>query len=429
MADVYLDHNATTPLDPRVREAMLPWLGERHGNPSSIHRFGQAARHAVEEARDCVAALIGGRPPEVVFTASGTEANNAVVASAVEQARACGGGHLVISAMEHPSVRQAAARAGRSGIEVTRVPPREDGVVPAAAMIAALRRDTRLVCLMLANNEVGTLQPVAELAAECRARGIPLLCDAVQAVGKVPVDAMRLGADFLVLGAHKFGGPLGAAALWVRAGAEIEGLLVGGSQERRRRAGTENVAAIVGLGAAAALAQTEVGPAGEGDGLAGGERPLFLQALRDRFEAGLAAIRPAIDTAVHCRTSPRLPNTSHVAFHEVEGEALLIRLDLAGFAVSTGSACSSGTVEPSQTLLAMGLTAAEALSSIRISFGPANRAAEVDLFLAALEREVRELRRLTSGVAGVAGAAGAGGSARPAPAAAAGAALSPAGRA
>ena len=389
MSDVvYLDHNATTPLDPRVREAMLPWLGERFGNPSSIHRVGQAARNAVEEAREHVAALIGARPPEVVFTASGTEANDTVVASAVESARrsAAGGGHLAISAVEHPSVRQAAARAARAGLEVTWVPPGEDGVVPAAAMIGALRPDTLLACLMLANNEVGTLQPVAAVAAECRARGIPLLCDAVQAVGKVPVDVGSLGVDLLVLGAHKFGGPLGAAALWIRDGVEVESLLVGGSQERRRRAGTENVAGIVGLGAAAALARDEV------DGQLRPPRPLQLAALRDRFEAGLRAVPGAI---VHCRTAPRLPNTSHVAFAGVEGEALLIRLDLAGFAVSTGSACSSGTVEPSQTLLAMGLSPAEALSSIRVSFGIANHAAEVDRFLAALAGEVAALRRLT----------------------------------
>jgi len=385
---VYLDHNATTPLDPRVREAMLPWLGERFGNPSSIHRVGQAARNAVEEAREHVAALIGARPPEVVFTASGTEANDTVVASAVESARrsAAAGGHLAISAVEHPSVRQAAARAARAGLEVTRVPPGEDGVVPAAAMIGALRPDTLLACLMLANNEVGTLQPVAAVAAECRARGIPLLCDAVQAVGKVPVDVGSLGVDLLALGAHKFGGPLGAAALWIRDGVEVESLLVGGSQERRRRAGTENVAAIVGLGAAAALARDEV------DGQLQPPRPLQLAALRDRFEAGLRAVPGAI---VHCRTAPRLPNTSHVAFTGVEGEALLIRLDLAGFAVSTGSACSSGTVEPSQTLLAMGLSPAEALSSIRVSFGTSNHAAEVDRFLAALAGEVAALRRLT----------------------------------
>lgn len=385
---VYLDHNATTPLDPRVREAMLPWLGERFGNPSSIHRVGQAARNAVEEAREHVAALIGARPPEVVFTASGTEANDTVVASAVESARrsAAGGGHLAISAVEHPSVRQAAARAARAGLEVTRVPPGEDGVVPPAAMIGALRPDTLLACLMLANNEVGTLQPVAAVAAECRARGIPLLCDAVQAVGKVPVDVASLGVDLLVLGAHKFGGPLGAAALWIRDGVEVESLLVGGGQERRRRAGTENVAAIVGLGAAAALARDEM------DGQLPPPRPLQLAALRDRFEAGLRAVPGAI---VHCRTAPRLPNTSHVAFTGVEGEALLIRLDLAGFAVSTGSACSSGTVEPSQTLLAMGLSPAEALSSIRVSFGIANSAADVDRFLAALAGEVAALRRLT----------------------------------
>jgi cysteine desulfurase len=383
MTGVYFDHNATTPLDSRVLEAMLPWLGARHGNPSSIHRYGQAARNAVEEAREQVAALIGGRPPEVVFTASGTEANNTVVESLCAAA-----GHLVISAIEHPSVRQSAARAAGRGLEVTRVPPREDGVVPAAAIAAALRPDTLLVCLMLANNELGTLQPVAEVAALCRRRGVPLLCDAVQAVGKIAVDAPTLGADFLVLGAHKFGGPLGAAALWIRAGAAIEPLLVGGSQERRRRAGTENVPAIVGLGAAAELARREVG---DGSG-SPGSRGACLAALRDRFEAGLGAIPDAV---VHCRETPRLPNTSHVAFPGVEGEALLIRLDLAGFAVSTGSACSSGAVEPSQTLLAMGLGNAEALSSLRVSFGIGNQAAEVDRFLALLAREVAVLRRLT----------------------------------
>jgi cysteine desulfurase len=413
--DVYLDHNATTPLDLRVREAMLPWLGESWGNPSSIHRRGQAARNAVEEARERVAALIGARPPEVVFTASGTEANNTVVAAVVERARrrapvgragqdggagdVTGGGHLVISAIEHPSVRESAARAELAGMAVTRVPPGGDGVVPAAAMIAALRPDTRLACLMLANNEVGTLQPVPEVAAECRRRGVPLLCDAVQAVGKVPVDVTRLGVDYLVLGAHKFGGPLGAAALWIRDGAELPGLLAGGSQERRRRAGTENVPAIVGLGAAAALAAEEVGAPGDpaaAEGIAPGQRPTRLAALRDRFEAGLATIP---GTVVHCRTAPRLPNTSHLALLGVEGEALLIRLDLAGFAVSTGSACSSGTVDPSKTLLAMGLAAEEALSSIRVSFGIGNRMEDVDLFLEALARETAALRRLMGGAA------------------------------
>lgn len=382
MHPVYLDNNATTPLHPKAREAMLPWLGERHGNPSSIHRFGQAAKNAVEEAREQVAALIHGRPPEVVFTASGTEGNNAVM---FDVARRSGGrGHIVISSVEHPSIREAAARLEREGMAVTRVSPRADGVVDAAEMTAALRPDTKLVCLMLANNELGTLQPVAEVASACRGArigGVPVLCDAVQAVGKIPVDARALGVEWLVLGAHKFHGPLGAAAVWVRKGAELGGLLVGGSQERRRRAGTENVMAIVGLGAAAAAAAAEME-----------ERQAFLAGLRDRFEAEL--VRRVPGAIVHCASSPRLPNTSHVAFPGVEGESLLIRLDLAGYAVSTGSACSSGTVEPSRTLLAIGLSRDEALSSLRVSFGILNRPEEVDGFLDALAAEVAALRRV-----------------------------------
>ncbi|HEY7215645.1 MAG TPA: cysteine desulfurase family protein, partial [Thermoanaerobaculia bacterium] len=377
MHPVYLDHNATTPLHPRARAAMLPWLGERHGNPSSIHSFGQAARNAVEEAREKVAALIGGRPPEVVFTASGTEANNAVLAHAALHGR----GHLVISAIEHPSIREGAARLEKEGFEVTRVSPGGDGIVPASAVLAALRPDTRLVALMLANNELGTLQPVAAVAAGCRERGVPVLCDAVQAVGKMPVDAPALGVDYLVLGAHKLNGPLGAAAVWVRKGVELTPLLVGGSQERRRRAGTENVPALVGLGEAAVAAKEEMA-----------DRTALLSGLRDRFEADLARRMP--DVIFHCQASPRLPNTSHVAFPGVEGEALLIRLDLAGFAVSTGSACSSGTVEPSKTLLAAGVPATEALSSLRVSFGITNTLDEVDAFLDALEREVAALRRV-----------------------------------
>lgn len=376
MGFVYLDNNATTPLHPSAREAMLPWLGETHGNPSSIHRFGQAARNAVEEAREKVAALIGVRPPEIVFTASGTEANNAILFQSGAR-----GGHLVISAIEHPSVREAAVRLAQGGCEVTRVSPGADGVVPAAELIAALRPDTRLVALMLANNELGTLQPVAEVAAACRERGIPVLCDAVQAVGKIPVDVQALGVDYLTVGAHKFHGPLGAAALWVRKGAELAPYLLGGSQERRRRAGTENVPALAGFGAAAEAAARELP-----------ERIAFLAGLRDRFEAELP--RRVLGVVLHCAESPRLPNTSHIAIPGVEGESLLIRLDVAGFAVSTGSACSSGMVEPSRTLLAMGLSRDEALSSLRVSFGMMNRQEEVDRFLDVLAHEVAELRRV-----------------------------------
>lgn len=377
MDAVYLDHNATTPLDTRVRAAMLPWLAERWGNPSSIHRFGQAAREAVEAARDEVAALLGAQPLEIVFCGSGTEALNAVVRSA---GRASGGtGHLVVSGLEHPAVRLSAADLATRGARLTAVPADPAGVVEAQRMIAAFAPDTALACLMLANNEVGTLQPVAEVAAACRARGIPLLCDAVQAVGKVAVGAAELGVDYLVLTGHKFHGPLGSAALWIRGGAPFEPLLLGGSQERRRRASTVNVPAVVGLGEAARLARLELA-----------ERQRHLVALRDRFERGLAAVA-AVPFEVHCATSPRLPNVSHLEFPGLDAQALAIRLDLAGFAVSTGAACASGSVEPSPVLLAMGLSAAAAASSVRVSFGLPNTADEVDAFLAALARETAAL--------------------------------------
>lgn len=377
MDAVYLDHNASTPLDPRAAEAMLPWLGERHGNPSSLHRFGQAAREAVEAARAQVAALLGAAPPEVVFTASGTEANNTVLMAVASRWRFSG--HLAVSAVEHASVRRPVERLEAAGMRVSWVPATADGTVQAEAVAEALAEDTRLVCLMLANNEVGTLQPVARVARACRERGVPVLTDAAQAAGKVPVEVVELGVDYLTVGAHKFHGPLGAGALWAREGAELESLLAGGSQERRRRAGTENVPALVGFGRAAELAREELD-----------ERRRRLAALRDRLEDGLASIPGA---RVHGAGAPRLPNTCHVAFAGLEGESLLIRLDLAGFAVSTGSACSSGVVEPSKTLLAMGVAPEEALASIRVSLGITNTAAEIDAFLAALTREVAALRR------------------------------------
>ncbi len=378
---VYLDHNATTPLDPQVGEAMAPWLGARHGNPSSVHAFGRAARAAVELAREQVAELVGGNAPEVVFTASGTEANNAVLLSAFAGAGK-GSGHLVISELEHPSIQAAADRLESLGVDVTRLCPGADGVVEAGSVAAALHPDTRLVCLMLANNELGTVQPVAEAAAACRARGVPLLCDAVQAAGKLAIDAGALGADYLVVAAHKFNGPVGAAALRIREGAAFEPLILGGGQERRRRAGTENVAALVGFGACAALASEEL------DG-----RIERLSRLREGLEAGLAGFP---DARLHCASSPRLPHVTHVAFPGLIGEELVVRLDLAGFAVSTGAACASGVVEPSRTLLAMGVEAAEALASIRISLGTTNDEAEIARFLPVLEREVGALRALSA---------------------------------
>ncbi|MCY3930849.1 MAG: cysteine desulfurase family protein [Acidobacteria bacterium] len=379
VAPVYLDHNATTPLDPRVAEAMLPWLGGLHGNPSSVHSFGRAARAAVEQARQQVADLVGGSPPEVAFMASGTEANNAVLMSTFADGA---GGHLVISELEHPSIQRAADRLETANVEVTRLRPAADGVVGAAAVAEVLRPDTRLACLMLANNELGTLQPVADAAAACRERGVPLLCDAVQAAGKHPIDVGSLGADYLVVAAHKFNGPVGAAALWVREGAGFAPLILGGGQERQRRAGTENVAALVGFGACAAVASSELD-----------HRIERLGSLRDGLEAGLAG---SPDARLHCASSPRLPHTTHVAFPGLVGEELVVRLDLAGFAVSTGAACASGVVEPSRTLLAMGVAPEEAIASIRISLGMSNDEAEIDRFLPVLAREVEALRALSA---------------------------------
>lgn len=372
----YFDNNATTPLDPRVRDAMLSALGESHGNPSSAHRWGREARRAVETARERVAALLGARASEIVFTSSGTEANNTVIYAA---ARAAGfRGHLVTTSLEHPSVRAAAASLAQRGMTLTEVRPGADGVVAPEAVAAALSDDTKLVCLMRANNELGTIQPVARVAASCRERGVPLLCDAVQAVGKIPVDVGELGVDYLTLGGHKFHAPLGSAALWVRAGAAIEPLLLGAPQEGGRRAGTENVPAIVGLGKAAELAAAELG-----------ERHRRLLELRQRFERGLAAIPGSL---VHAAASPRLPHTTHVAFPGLVGHELMLRLAASDYAVSIGAACLSGRPQPSPVLLHMGISAAEALASLRVSFGIFNTAAEVDGFLETLAAEVEALR-------------------------------------
>lgn len=368
----YFDHNATTPLDPRVLDAMLPWLAQRHGNPSSTHAHGRAAREAVEVARGQVADLLGAAAAEVVFTASGTEASNAVIASIAEAAGHRG--HLVLATFEHPSIQAAVTRAEARGMTVSRVPPNADGVVEAEAIETALRPETKLVCSMLANNEVGTLQPVEEIAKRCRRRGVPVLCDAVQAVGKVAVRPHDLGVDYLVLGGHKFHGPLGAAALWLRPESHFEPLLIGGGQELGRRSSTENVPALVGLGAAAAFADRELD-----------ERAKRLSSLRDRIEDGLRG-EPSV--RFHGTGAPRLPNTSHVAFLGHSGLALARRLDDEGFAVSLGAACHAERPTASPTLLAMGVDADEALASLRLSVGITTTEAEVDELLGALRRAI-----------------------------------------
>ena len=373
---IYFDHNATSPIDPRVRDAMLPWFGGMHGNPSSAHRAGREARRAVERAREQVATLLSARPEEILFTSSGTEANNAVIYAVAEHHGHRG--HLLYSSLEHPSVRQAAARMARMGMETTELDPSSDGRISPETVATALRDDTRLVCLMLANNELGTLQPVAEVATLARERRAATLSDAVQAVGKIPVDVGTLGVDYLLLGGHKFHGPPGVAALWARPGAVLESLLVGAAQERGLRAGTENVPGIVGLGEACALATSELE-----------ERERYLRHLRDTFEEGLGEFE---GTVVHCAASPRLPHTTHVAFPGVSGHRLMLRLDALGYAVSTGAACTAGNPQPSRVLLAMGLDPAEALSSLRVSFGITNTEEEVQSFLEDLAPVVAELR-------------------------------------
>jgi cysteine desulfurase len=271
----------------------------------------------------------------------------------------------------------------KAGVEVARVDPGSSGVIDAELMVDAMRPDTHLVCLMLANNEIGTIQPVRDLTRACRERGVPVLCDAVQAIGKIPVQVQELGADYLTLGAHKFYGPLGAAALWIRKGLEFDSYLVGGSQERYRRAGTVNVPAVLGMGLAAEFVAAELDT-----------RSAQLRFLRDRFEAGLGSIP---DIVIHAAGEERLPNTSNIAVLGVEGESLMIRLDLDGYAVSTGSACSSGKVDPSSALTTMGVSTDEALSSLRISFGLSNTAAQVDGCIQSMSENVAVLRRVTPG--------------------------------
>lgn len=372
----YLDHNATTPVDPRVAESMVPWLRDRFGNPSSAHARGRKARRAVETAREDVADLLGAEPAEIVFTASGSEGNNSVI---FEIARAAGRrGEIVVSAFEHPSVTRAAERCAGEGMSVREIAPGPDGVVPADEMIAALGSETRLVCLMLANNVVGTLQPVSEVASAARERDIPVLCDAVQAVGKVPVDPRALSVDYLTLGGHKFHGPLGAAALWIRPGAFFEGWLLGGGQERGRRAGTSDVPAVVGLGEACRLAREELA-----------QRRDHLGGLRERLEEGLAAIPAA---RIRAQAAPRLPHTTCVTFEGLRAAELGSALDREGFAVSTGPACGSGEARAPGALLAMGVPEELALGSLRISFGMTNTLAEVERLLETLERQVASLR-------------------------------------
>ncbi|MGH9805589.1 MAG: cysteine desulfurase NifS [Candidatus Acidiferrales bacterium] len=381
MRRVYLDHNATTPLAPEVLRAMTPYLTEEFGNASSIHSVGQRARAGVEQARSQVAALIGAREKEIVFTSGGTEADNMAIRGVVgasERARK----HIVTSAIEHHAVLNTCQALETEGVSVTYVPVSSGGVVDPEDVRRALTPDTVLISIMHANNELGTVQPIAAIGALAREREIPFHTDAVQSAGKLPLAVKELGVDLLSLSAHKIYGPKGVGALYIRRNLPLKPLFFGGHHERDRRAGTENVAGIVGLGAAAELAAAHFREDGE-----------RLAALRDELEKRLLERVPHI--GVNGDRARRTSNTTNLHFDFVEGEPLVIALDLKGIAVSTGAACSSGAVEPSHVLTAIGLAPERARSSLRFSLGRSTTKEEIDYVCEMLPGVIEHLRELS----------------------------------
>ncbi len=380
---VYLDHNASTPPDPEVVEAMVHAFRDLIGNPSSIHAYGQSAKAALDDARTEVARLIAAEPGDIVFTAGGTEADNLAIRGVVDAAGPSRT-RVVVTAVEHEAVSNTARALARRGTPVTVLPVDAEGVVRPSVFEVALGSDAAVASVLLANNETGVIQPIEELARQARARRVVFHTDAVQAVGKIPVDVAALGVDLLSLSAHKFGGPKGAGALWVRRGTPMAGVITGGRQERNRRAGTENVPAIVGLGTAARLARAKLA-----------EESIRQTQMRDHLEAGILATVPG--TAVNGGGARRVPNTTNIAFERVGAESLLIALDLEGIAVSTGSACSSGTLEPSHVLRAMGLPPGRVQSSIRFSVGATTTADDIARVLAVLPALVQRLRSVGRG--------------------------------
>jgi cysteine desulfurase len=379
MPRIYLDHNATTPVRPEVREKMLPFLGELWGNPSSAHSFGQEVKPHVEEARARVSKVLGCSPGEVVFTSGGTESDNAAIKGV---AYAAGRGHLVTTNIEHPAVLQTVAYLEKRGFNATYVPVRPDGVVDPGEVRRAIRHDTILVSVMHVNNEVGTIQPLREISAVTREAKVPLHTDAVQSFGKLPVRVDELGVDLLSLSGHKIYAPKGVGALYVRKGTRLDPLIIGGAQEKRRRSGTENVAGIVALGEAALLAEAEAA-----DNLA------RWKDLRARFVEGLLKRVPEV--TVNGDPARTLPNTLSASVRWVEGEGMMLSLDMEEIAVSTGSACSSGSLEPSHVLVAMGLSHEIAQGTLRFSLGRGTTGAEIDRVLAVLPPIVERLRRMS----------------------------------
>ena len=375
---IYLDHNATTPIHPDVLAAMLPYLRQAFGNPSSIHRFGREARQAVDEAREKVARLIGAKPSEIIFTSGGTEANNLAIRGAA-LVREGKGGHIITSAIEHHAVLVPCQYLERKGFEVSFLPVDHNGLLDPDDVRRAITDKTVLISIMHANHEVGTIEPLEEICKLTMERDIPFHTDAVQSVGKVPIDVGALGVNLLSLSAHKLYGPKGVGALYIRKGTKILPQVYGGYQELNFRAGTENVAGIVGLGKAAEIALHNIDVEGK-------RLCRLRDGLWERIKERAGSVR------LNGHPTRRLPNTLNVAFDLVEGESLVINLDLRGIAVSTGSACTSGSLEPSHVLLAMGLSPTIARGSVRFSLGMENIQEEIEYTANTLEKVVRRLR-------------------------------------
>lgn len=375
---VYLDHAATTPLDPRVREAMEPFLGERFGNASSLHRWGREARLALDEAREVLASAIGAEPAEICFTSGGTEAANlALIGTALKSPP--DRKHLLVSEIEHPCVLHATEFLEGFGFRTELIPVDCSGQVDPGEVQALIREETLLVSVMHANNEIGTLQPVQEIARICREKGVLFHTDAVQTFGSLPVEVEAIGCDLLSVSAHKLYGPKGIGALYARAGVQIQPLILGGGQERERRAGTENVAGIAGFAKAIQIAE----PIRE-------EEAMRLTRLRDEL---IHAIRTNIPGCIlNGHPTERLPNNVHFCFEGVPADSLLIALDRAGIAASSGAACSAGSLEPSHVLMALGLSEEEAQTGIRLTLGRGTREAELDYVVSVLQEAISRIR-------------------------------------
>lgn len=384
MPPIYLDYNATTPLRPEALEAMLPYLHTYFGNPSSVHSLGRRAKQGLEGAREQVAALVRSRVSEILFTSGGTESNNLALRGILQSARAQGT-HVVTTAIEHSSILEPLQALASEGVSVTLLPVSTTGRVEASTLAAAIRPDTVLVSIGLANHEIGTIQSIAALSQVTKEHGIALHVDAIQAAGKIPIDVDALGVDLLSLSAHKIYGPKGIGALYVRKGTKLTSLFYGGPQEREKRAGTENVAAAVGFGIAASLAAQEL------EIIAAHCLPLTTK-LRDGIVQRISGAQ------VNSPENERLPNTINISFAKATGEGLMMGLDLSGIAVSTGSACAAGSLEPSHVLLALGRNADEAKSALRFSLGRNTTAAEIDHVLDVLPTVVERVRAAHSGL-------------------------------